>query len=183
MHNISTDRLSVGHDELKSMIQRAATLLPIQGPISSFVFLNPLQGLEHLPFDQAVQQGAELFGCETYLSENRYAIKRRDGRIGVEELEGVIREELGSLADLPLEPCGTIRDLRLRMLEHPLHSGDGPELDWYIAESEALLRLRSDVPAHERDRFRKQTRDWLLAKFAKSLQWPSASNQSRVTPA
>ena len=183
MHNISTDRLSVGHDELKSMIQRAATLLPIQGPISSFVFLNPLQGLEHLPFDQAVQQGAELFGCEPYLSENRYAIKRRDGRIGVEELEGVIREELGSLADLPLEPCGTIRDLRLRMLEHPLHSGDGPELDWYIAESEALLRLRSDVPAHERDRFLQRTREWLLAEFAKSLHWPSARNQPTVTPA
>ncbi len=42
--------------ELKTRIYQAAELLPIQGPISAFVFLNPLMGLEHLPFAEGVKK-------------------------------------------------------------------------------------------------------------------------------
>ena len=64
----ATDRL----DHLKRVVDQAAELLPAQGPITAFVFLNTLMGLENLPYDEGVQRGARLFGCQPYLAEERY---------------------------------------------------------------------------------------------------------------
>jgi hypothetical protein len=49
---------------LKAEIDHAARLLPSQGPIASFVHHNTLHMLEHLPFHEAVKEGAAVFGCE-----------------------------------------------------------------------------------------------------------------------
>jgi len=174
--------IPANHSGLVATIHAAAALLPAQGPITSFVFLNPLQGLEHLPFDEAVQQGADLLGCEPYLSEERYAAKREAGRIGPHDLEAVIREELGPLADLAVGPSGTIRDLRQLMLEHPLLNGSDPELDWFVNETKALERLRRDVSAPARERFLQKSRVWLLAEFTRFGGWPPRLIQDSETP-
>ncbi|MFM7844707.1 MAG: putative inorganic carbon transporter subunit DabA, partial [Planctomycetota bacterium] len=65
---------------IQQAIERAGELLPAQGPISAFVFLNTLQALEHLPFDEGLQRGARLFNNQPYLSEDRYRQELSQGR-------------------------------------------------------------------------------------------------------
>ena len=48
---------------VKHAIARAGDLLPLPGPITAFAFLNTLQALEHLPFDEGMRVGARLY-CE-----------------------------------------------------------------------------------------------------------------------
>ncbi len=88
-------------DLLKRLIDQAGELLPSQGPITAFVFLNVLQGLEHLPFDEGVRKGARLFGCQPYLTEDRLREKLSRGRISVDDLEAVVGEDLGPCATNP----------------------------------------------------------------------------------
>ena len=73
---------------LQGVIERAANLLPAQGPITAFVFLNTLQALEDLPFEEGVTKGARLFGCQPFLPESRYRDKLASGRIRREDLVG-----------------------------------------------------------------------------------------------
>src|SRR6185503_4210922 len=60
--------LSRDLQELKESLHHAAHLLPAQGPINVFIHHNTLHAFEELPFDEAVQAGGRLLGCQPYLS-------------------------------------------------------------------------------------------------------------------
>ena len=82
-----------------------------------------------------------MFGCQPYLSEDRYREELARGRIRFDDLRAVLREDLGGRADEPVPPHGTRLDLRLAMLEYPLRSGPTEELRWFMAETDALRRV------------------------------------------
>ncbi|MFN8854887.1 MAG: DUF2309 domain-containing protein [Planctomycetaceae bacterium] len=161
-------------EEIHQTIPRLGALLPFQGPITSFVFLNPLQGLEGLPFDEAVRRGAEIFGCAPYLSETRYLQKQSQGRITAEELSAVLTRELGPRANDPVGPIGTRQDFRLELLRRQMHLGPPEELAWWIAETNALRRLQADVPAETRHEFLRRSREWILDGGVRWTDWPHA---------
>ena len=148
------------HDALRAAIGRAAHLLPAQGPITVFIHHNTLHAFEELPFDEAVRRGGEVFGCEPYLSEDRYRAKLRKGRIRVSDLEAVLHAEAAT-AD-PLVGTSTPLDLRRTMLERPIWAATAAELDYYLAETGALHTFRDDVPAHTRLRLTGETRRWVM---------------------
>ena len=75
------DDLAASVARLKQIIAKVGELLPAQGPINAFAFLNTLQGLEHLKFDEGVKRGARLFGCLPYMPEDAYRETFRRGRI------------------------------------------------------------------------------------------------------
>ena len=58
-------------------------MLHEQGPISTFIHTNPLHGLEHLPFEQAVAEAERLLGGRPYLPNKEYRLLYRSGRIFV----------------------------------------------------------------------------------------------------
>ena len=149
-------------DRLKQVVEQAAELLPAQGPITAFVFLNTLQGLEHLPFDAGMQRGARLFGCQPYLIEERYRKKMASGRIRVEDLLTVVREDLLDQANTPVCSLGTRIELRMAMLQYPLLVGPAEELRWYVAEMDALTRMRPEVTEATRERFLEEARRWAM---------------------
>lgn len=84
---------------LATEIAKLAELLPLQGPITAFAFLNPLQGLENRPFVDALRHVASVYGCEPFLQESRYRQKIKRGRITVDELREVLLEEPGNHMD------------------------------------------------------------------------------------
>ncbi|HVW36818.1 MAG TPA: putative inorganic carbon transporter subunit DabA, partial [Pirellulales bacterium] len=147
---------------LNSAIERAGDLLPMPGPITAFGFLNTLQALEDLPFDEGLRKGARLHGCQPYLPEERYRERMSHGRIQVEDLEAVLREDLGDEADAPIASLTTRCELRLAMLQHSLPYGPREELRWFVAETETLARLREQAPLPVRQRFVEETRRWVM---------------------
>ena len=147
---------------LEREIALAVRLLPEQGPITSFVALNTLPSFEPLPFDEGVQKACRIFGCQPYLSSDRYREELARGRILPGDLATVLRDDLGSRADEPVLEFGTRYNLRLAMLEYPLRSGPDAELRWFIAETDALRHIRSESPAATKSLLVGKTRHWIM---------------------
>ena len=161
----SADAVPAGLQRLAGQIRHAAHLLPAQGPIGVFIHHNTLHAFEHQTFDAAVRTGAGVFGCEPYLSEDRYREELSRGRILFSELRAVVERDLGAQAGVAVHAQSTRLDLWLAMLQHPLRSGDGRELDWFMAETDALLKARADVSEVERLRLITETRHWVMRRL------------------
>lgn len=176
----SVARENERHARLRQIVHEAGELLPISGPISAFAFLNTLQSLEHLPFDQGLQAGAELYGCEPYLTVDQFREKLTQGRIRNEDLSAVLREDLGERADELVSGLSSRLDLRLSMLEYSLLAGPTAELRWFVAETDALRRLRKELSPAVRGKFLDETRHWVM----RDLRRESTDNSSgpRVKP-
>ena len=74
-------------------MEHAAHLLPMQGPIGVFVHHNTLHAFEHLSFEEAVIQAAQLFGAEPYMSEAAYRAELARGRIQLVDIDAVLDRE------------------------------------------------------------------------------------------
>ena len=70
-------------ERLRSKVRQVAEILHEQGPISTCIHTNPLHGLEHLPFEQAVAEAERLLGGRAYLPNKEYRLLYRNGRIFV----------------------------------------------------------------------------------------------------
>ena len=147
---------------LASVIEHAAHLLPAQGPITVFIHHNTLHAFEDLPFDEAVQQGARVFGCHPYLTEDRYREGLWKGRIRFADLQDVLEQDLRGRAREEVPCFGTLLDLRLAMLQYPLRTGPTEELVWYVAEANALRRVRQEASSAVRVRMIAETRRWVM---------------------
>ncbi|MBI1897576.1 MAG: DUF2309 family protein, partial [Acidobacteria bacterium] len=147
---------------LEHVIAHAAHLLPAQGPIRVFIHHNTLHAFEDLPFEEAVQKGARLFGCHPYLPEDRYREKLARGRIRVADLEAVLREDLGNRGDEPILRLGARLELRLAMLLYPLRLAPTAELRWFVARTDALTCFRDAAPPLLRETFIEETRNWIM---------------------
>src|SRR4051812_9613688 len=147
---------------LSEVIEHASPLLPAQGPITVFIHHNTLHAFEDLPFNEAVKKGAHVFGCHPYLSEDRYRDELRRGRIRFSDLQDVLKEDLGSRAEEKVPCFGNVLDLHLAMLQYPLRSGPTEELVWYVAEANALRRVREEASSAVRGRLIAETRRWVV---------------------
>ena len=153
-----SDRLT----HLRGVIEHAAHLLPAQGPITVFIHHNTLHGFEDAPFHEAVKQGAALFGCQPYLSEDRYREELARGRIRSDKLRTVLLQNLGASAGEAVPCFGTRLDLRLAMLQYPLRTGPTAELIWFVAEAKALRRVRAEASFAVRLQLIAETRRWVV---------------------
>jgi uncharacterized protein YbcC (UPF0753/DUF2309 family) len=59
-------------------------------PMRTFIHHNPLHGLEHLPFDDAIRKARKLTGGIGYLSNEEYRGLLADGRIQIDDLRNAI---------------------------------------------------------------------------------------------
>jgi uncharacterized protein YbcC (UPF0753/DUF2309 family) len=160
--NAGADKRGSGRNHLNEAIERAAHLLPAQGPITVFIHHNTLHGFEDAPFHAAVKRAASVFGCQPYLTEDRYRKELRLGRIRFDKLKRVLAQDLGNRATDAIPLFGTCLDLRLAMLQYPLQSGPTAELIWFVAEANALRRVRSEASFAVRSRMIAETRRWVV---------------------
>jgi uncharacterized protein len=137
-------------DLLTSAIERAAHLLPAQGPISIFIHHNTLHAFEPLPFEDAVERAAQQLGREPFLAEGRYRDKLASGRILARDVDALLVEELGSRGREDVAGMGSRLDLWRAIVLHGIPTASGPELSWILAETDALSRFRTDMPANAR---------------------------------
>jgi uncharacterized protein len=166
---VSCDQVPAELQWLSERIHHAAHLLPAQGPIGVFIHHNTLHAFEHQTFDEAVRTGSRIFGCEPYLTEDRYRAELSRGCILFSELRTVLERDLGAHATEAVHGLTTRVELRLAMLQHPLRSGEGHELDWFTAETDALQHVRRDVSEVQRRRLITETRHWVMRRLRGSL--------------
>jgi uncharacterized protein YbcC (UPF0753/DUF2309 family) len=148
--------------ELQEAIEHATHYLPAQGPIKVFIHHNTLHAFEHLPFDEGVQAGGKMFGCQPYLPEDRYRELLASGRIRPDDLFVVLLDDLGDDADTLIGFLGTRFHFRLALLQYPPRVAPTAELRWFLVETDALVRMHEEVPPEVRARFLGETRHWVL---------------------
>lgn len=181
----TNSNLHVDLPQLRQQIIKIGDLLPTQGPISAFVFLNTLQALEDLPFDQGVREGARLFGCQPYLGEEKYRERLTAGRIRLLDVQEMLRDDLGEHANEIVFGGTTRYALRLAMLQYPLHSGSAEELRWFMDETDALKKMRPETPKELREQFLRDSRHWIMrdARRAGTLENYTPDDSDRRTQA
>lgn len=175
----SAERADASTQTLGELIGRAAQLLPLQGPITVFVSLNPLQSLEDQPFDVAVKEGARLFGCHPYRPEKEYREELVRGRIRFSELREVLREDLDGRAGAEVAGLGSRLGLRLAMLHASLQSGPPDELRWFVAERSALRQFSPEAPAAVRGQMVAETRRWVMRDLRRVSELPRKRAKGR----
>src|SRR5215471_7057381 len=104
----SSPAVDARSSRLQQAIEHAARLLPHQGPIGVFVHQNTLHAFEHLPFEQAVVEAAQLFGAEPYMSEAAYRAELARGRIQLVDIDAVLDSEADALV-IPHLSRGSLR--------------------------------------------------------------------------
>lgn len=150
------------NQDILSAIEKAAHLLPSQGPITAFVHHNTLHALEEFDFDTAVQKGGKLFSCEPYLSETDYRQHLAEGRIRKVDVVEVINSEF-SAEQLSQSFCGSsASDVAHAIFFHQLHDSHVANLDWVIGDTEALNHFRFDVPQERKKNTIDRTQQWVM---------------------
>jgi uncharacterized protein YbcC (UPF0753/DUF2309 family) len=76
---------------LRGLVRLAGEIIANYWPMRNFVHHNPLHGLEHLPFEEAVRQGEKVLGAKGYLSGELYREYLRSGRILPEQIDAALR--------------------------------------------------------------------------------------------
>jgi uncharacterized protein len=120
--------------DLAHSLDELAHFLPAQGPIGVFIHHNTLHAFQHLPFEQAVEQAARLFGAEPYLSEESYREAYAAGRICAQDIDFAIDDEAGD------------KQIRRLLLVPGLRKFLPETVVWEIEEHGLTERFRPDLP-------------------------------------
>lgn len=136
---------------LRSDIRLAARALPTHYPLGTFIAVNPLAGLQTMPFEQAVRRASDVYGMPGTLPEDVFRALHRQGRITDADLDAVLMRRHPNLADEPdLHLAGrTVTAIELLRADL-LHGQTAPEpLRRFITHAERVsARLAADIDAH-----------------------------------
>ncbi|MHB8840060.1 MAG: putative inorganic carbon transporter subunit DabA, partial [Gemmatimonadaceae bacterium] len=92
--------------KIRAIVHVAGEPIPYFWPMRTFIHHNPLYGLEHLPFDQAVAMGARLFRARGYLPRVLQQRQLAAGKVDRAVLEDQVAHFLAgqpAIAGLDLE--------------------------------------------------------------------------------
>ena len=78
-------------EELREHIIEASEPIAQFWPMKTFIHHNPIHGLEHLPFEQAIREAKYLLGGNGYLPNHEYRQFYHEGRITEEGVEHALR--------------------------------------------------------------------------------------------
>ncbi len=159
-------------EPIAKQIERLAELLPSQGPITAFAFLNPLQGLHNTPFIDALRQVKDIFGSEPFLLESEYRSRLATGQIDANDLQEILSEEPDSVDNHLIAQWISPTQLRMSMLMHSINPGTEHELRWEIAETDAFTRFRPEISHTDRERMVESTKRWVESDFKIAGSWP-----------
>ncbi len=103
--------------ELRSYVNLAGEVVARLWPMRTFISRNPLQGLEHLSFDEAVLQGEQLFGGKSYAPEEFYREGFRKGELQENDLNQVLaRLSSGAHVTIGMRKLSHLDVLRTAMI-------------------------------------------------------------------
>lgn len=149
---------------LTEAIEHAAHLLPAQGPIGVFVHHNTLHAFEHVAFEQAVVEAAEIFGAQPFMSSEWFAERMAEGRITPEDLDAVLADTTD--AEKPLFGGRTTRlALRRQLVSPGLLGGDAAAIAWQLDERGLACSFIDGVAAATRTAVVAESTRWLAQRL------------------
>ena len=83
---------------LRADITIASRVVPTHYPLETFIAVNPLAGLEGMPFEQAIRRAGDLYGTPGTLGEESFRRLHRDGRITDGDLDEALTRRYPNLA-------------------------------------------------------------------------------------
>jgi uncharacterized protein YbcC (UPF0753/DUF2309 family) len=125
-------------DCLRGVVEHASHLLPRQGPIGVFVHHNTLQAFEHLRFEEAVIEAAQIFGAEPYMSEAAYRAELKRGRIQPADIDAVLDSEPDAL----IFPRLSRGSLRRAMITPGVREFDAATILWRTEQGDLARDFR-----------------------------------------
>jgi len=123
---------------LREVVNHAAHLLPMQGPIGVFIHHNTLHAFQHLPFEEAVIEAAQIFGAEPYMAEAAYRAEFARGRIHPEDIDAVLKSE----PDAMVFPGLTRRSLWRAMITPGVRVFDAATIMWRAEQGDLARDFR-----------------------------------------
>ncbi len=118
-----THEIDAQRARLRTAVNLAARVVPTHYPLETFIAVNPLAGLEGLPFDQAIRRAGDLYGMPGTLGEKAFRALYRDGRITDDDLDCALTRRYPSLTSEPIMRLGTLRTSPLELLRADLING------------------------------------------------------------
>lgn len=94
IHNIIIVQHSAFHEH--DVIHRLKHFLPAQAPLKDFIHHNTLHAFQNLKFEDALRNGAGIFGYKTSLSLTEYRRLYREGKIKQQVIEKIIADRKGA---------------------------------------------------------------------------------------
>jgi uncharacterized protein YbcC (UPF0753/DUF2309 family) len=105
---------------VRSMVYLAAEPIPYFWPMRTFIHHNPLHGLEHLPFAEAVTVGTRLFHGRGYLPRAAYQDYLARGEVDAGDLRAGVADLLTELLPAP------VRGVDVGAWVHAMLTAPGP---------------------------------------------------------
>ena len=115
---------------LRSDVAVAARVVPTHYPLETFIAVNPLAGLEGMPFEQAIRRAGDLYGIRGVLDEEAFRRFYRDGRITDNDLDRALAHRFPNLSNgeelrLGERMVSPLEFLRADLLHGTPHAGRG----------------------------------------------------------
>lgn len=138
---------------LHHALKHAAHYLPAQAPLEVFVHHNTLHAFQSLPFYDALTVAGRRLKARMLLPESSYRSALLRGRITDAELRRVLSSAraVERPAHWP-ERLPSPETLAFLIMRHGLHETTAAGLDWLLAETDAMHKLRDDLPDAARKR-------------------------------
>lgn len=151
---------------LRSDVELAARVVPTHYPLTTFIAVNPLAGLESMPFEQAVRRAGDLYGIRGTLPEEQFRELYRQGRITDSDINRALARRYPNLSG---EPPVQLADRAVRAADllraDLLHGHPAPP-------PRRHTRTRAEETVHTvADVVDSQTAKWCAAYFGAAA-WP-----------
>ena len=136
--------------KLHNLIEEAAEPVSQFWPMKGYVSHNPLQGLEHLSFDEAFKQAKGLFGAEGYLPVGEFRSLFETDRIKAESVEcamarlGPKSEEAIALASRAI----TAQEVNRLHLIYGIDALEPALFEWHLTSGGALEKPQPGASAN-----------------------------------
>lgn len=83
---------------LRADVSLASRVVPTHYPLETFIAVNPLAGLEDMPFEQAIRRAGDLYGMTGTLGEAAFRRLHTEGRITDADLDRVLARRYPNLS-------------------------------------------------------------------------------------
>lgn len=162
---------------LRTDVTLAARVLPTHYPLTTFIAVNPLAGLEAMPFEQAIRRAGDLYGIRGTLPLSAFRDLYRRGRITDADLDRALSRRFPHLLERPRLQLGRHAMTPVQLLRADLVYGIGNP------EPKRRYRTKAEVLAPEvADAIDAHVAKWCAAFFG-GAGWPMPGRGQGFYPA